>query len=238
MERLWRRILEPGEKWSGYIGRGKFVRFKALEDNANVSMLLYNSFDKSERFTAPDSLKIHHTIYFEQGAILLSESGRVMASIVQDSTGWIDAISGFTTRKGTNEKYGEHPYQKYHNDMYRCGEENFAVELTRNGLSMRDMVPCLNLFSKVGIKEDGSVTYDDSVGKEGDTITFRTEMDVLLVLSNTPNAYDPSTVYAPPRVEIEVYDAPAVSLTDPCVNTPENYRAFQNTWEYYTLMGR
>lgn len=237
MERIWRRILEPGEKWSGHIGRGKYIRFTALDDGANVSMLVYNSFDKSERFTAPDSLKIHHTIYLTEGAILLSESGRAMASIVQDSTGWIDAISGYSTRKGTDEKYGKKTYQEYHNDMYRCGEENFAIELTRNGLSMRDMVPCINLFSKVEIQENGSTVYDTGVGKKGDVIMFRTEMNLLLLLSNTPNPYDPSQTYNPPRIEIEVYNAPPVDLMDTCIKTAENYRAFQNTWDYYTLMG-
>ena len=40
-------------------------------------------------------------------------------------------------------------------------------------------------------------------------------------------------------VSIEVYDAPEVDLTDECVNyRPENYRAFENTWEYYNLLGR
>lgn len=56
----------------------------------------------------------------------------------------------------TDEKYGKTSYQKQGNDYYRCGEENFKVELVRNNMSKRDIVPCVNLFSKVYVEEDGS----------------------------------------------------------------------------------
>ena len=39
-------------------------------------------------------------------------------------------------------------------------------------------------------------------------------------------------------VEVSVYDAPATDLTDECVqHRDENFRAFQNTWDYYNLLG-
>ena len=233
------KLLRPGEKWSASIATGKSIKFTANGDRPNVSMLVYNSFDRSERFTAPDSLKIHHTIYLTEGAVLLSESGRAMASITEDTTGWIDAISGFSTREETDRKYGKITYQEKRNDMTRCGEENFAVELKRNGLSMRDMVPCLNLFSKVTVSEDGSLRYDENLGKEGDSITFRTEMDIILIVSNTPNPYDPQDKYDPAPVTIEICDTPPADENDPVyLASDENRRAFRNTWEYHYLLGR
>lgn len=36
MKKIWSRTLRPGEKWSGNIGRGKYIHFKALGDDANV----------------------------------------------------------------------------------------------------------------------------------------------------------------------------------------------------------
>ena len=32
--------------------------------------------------------------------------------------------------------------------FYRCGEENFKIELVRNNMGKRDIVPCVNLFLK------------------------------------------------------------------------------------------
>lgn len=238
MKKVFTKEFRPGEKWSGSIGKGKYIHFKALGDNANVSILLYNMRDTSERYNMPDSTKAQYTYHLTKGNVLMSDNGRVLASIVQDSTGWNDTISGYTTRQMTDEKYGETSYQKQGNDYYRCGEENFKVELVRNGMSKRDLVPCVNLFSKVYVDEDGSMNYAMDNCKYGDTVTLRTEMDIIFVASNTPNPLDPSDKYPSVPVTMEVYDAPEVDLLDECVqHRSENYRAFENTWDYNNLLG-
>ena len=63
-------------------------------------------------------------------------------------------------------------------------------------------------------------------------------MDCMIVISNTPNPLDPSEKYPSVPVTLEVYNAPRTDLTDECVNyREENYRAFENTWDYLNLMG-
>lgn len=214
------------------------VKFKALGEDANVSMLLYNMRDLTERYNMPDTLKAQYTAHLTKGNVLMSDNGRVFASIVEDSLGWHDSISGYTTRKLTDEKYGKTLYQDKRNDWYRSGDENFQMELIRNNLTMRDMVPCVNLFSKVYVDEDGSMHYVNGHCTKGSTVTLRTEMDILIILSNTPNPLNESTTYPSVPVTVEVYDAPEVDLLDECVNhRPENYRAFENTWDYNNLLG-
>lgn len=237
MQAIWTKVLKPGEKWSGAIGRGKYVHFKAQGDGANVSVLLYNLLDKTERYNMPDTLKAQFTAHLTQGNILMSDNGRAMASFVQDSLGWHDSICGLTTREMTDEKWGKTTYQEQRNDYHRAGMENVAMELVRNGLSMRDLVPCVNLFSKVFIKEDGSMNFESGWCKEGATVTLRTEMDCIWILSNTPNPLDDSQTWPSVPVEVSIYDAPATDLTDECVqHRDENFRAFQNTWDYYNLL--
>ncbi|WP_028973892.1 urea amidolyase associated protein UAAP1 [Spirochaeta cellobiosiphila] len=238
MQKIWKKTLKPGEKWSGLIGRGKYVRFKALGSQANVSMLLYNMRDTSERYNMPDTLKAQYTSHLTTGNVLMSDNGRVLASFVQDSLGWHDTISGHISRQEVDEKYGVTTYQKMGNDWYRSGDENFKIELVRNNMGMRDMVPCVNLFSKVFVEEDGSMHFDANHCQEGATVTLRTEMDILIVLSNTPNSLNESKEYPAVEVDVEVYDAPPVDLNDVCVtHRSENFRAFENTWEYYNLLG-
>lgn len=238
MQNIWTKALAPGEKWSGVIGKGKYIKFKCEEAGANVSMLMYNMRDTSERYNMPDTLKAQYTAHLTQGNVLMSDNGRVMASIVQDSLGWHDSISGYSTRKMTEEKYGETRYQEVRNDFYRCGEENFAIELVRNNMGIRDLVPCVNLFSKVYCEDDGSMHYDEEHCPKGATVTLRTEMDIIIILSNTPNPLDKRNEYPSVPVKIDVFDAPPVDMTDECLNyRPENYRAFENTWDYYNLLG-
>lgn len=238
MQKIFTKEFKPGEKWSGFIGKGKYIHFKALGDNANVSILLYNMRDTSERYNMPDSLKAQYTAHLTKGNVLMSDNGRVLASMVEDSLGWHDTISGHTTRLLTDEKYGKTSYQANGNDYLRCGEENFKVELVRNNMGKRDLVPCVNLFSKVYVEDDGSMHYQEGHCKEGATVTLRTEMDILFIASNTPCPLNPSKEYPSVPVTMEVYDAPPVDLLDTCVqHRTENYRAFENTWDYNNLLG-
>ena len=239
MKKIFTKTFRPGEKWSGAIGRHKYLQFKALGEDANLSILMYNLLDTSERYNMPDTLKAQYTSHLTKGNVLMSDNGRVLASITEDSLGWHDTITGHTTRRMTDEKYGIHTYQQARNDFYRSGEKNFKMELVRNNMGKGDLVPCVNLFSKVYVDLDGSMHYVPGWCKEGATVTLRTEMDIIFIASNTPNPLNPSKEYPQVPVIMDVYDAPPTDLMDDCVNhRPENYRAFENTWDYYNLLGR
>jgi urea carboxylase-associated protein 2 len=233
---IWEKVFCPGEKWSGPIGRGKLLRFTALDAGANLAMLIYNRDDLTERYNMPDTLKAQHTSKLTRGNVLMSDNGRVLASIVEDSLGWHDTISGITTRELTDSKYGGSTYQELRNDWLRSGYENIEVELVRNGLGLRDLVPVVNLFSKVQCDEKGAMSYLTTHCRKNDTVTLRTEMDILLILSNTPNPLDPRTNYPSVPVRLEVSIAAPVDETDYCYAfRDENRRAFINTWDYYKL---
>jgi len=230
------KIIPAGGKWSGHISWGKQITFTALEDSANVSLLLYNANDPAERYNMPDTLKAQHTAHLTKGNVLMSDNGRVLASIIEDSVGWHDTITGYTTRSLTNQKYGITTYQIERNDYYRSGEENFAVELFRNGLTSRDLSTVVNLFSKVYCDDQGDLHYVSENCKKGDTVTLRTEMDVILVLSNTPNPLNPNRSYPSVPVQFTITEAEPMPENDTCFNhRPENRRAFENTWEYVLL---
>lgn len=237
MEKLWSLTLEAGAKWSGRISKGKTIRFRAMEDGANVSGLLYNAVDGSESYNMPDTLKAQHTSRLTRGNVLMSDNGRAMAGIVEDDLGWHDPIGGYTSRRKTDDKYGKTSFQENLNDWHRSGEENFSIELMRNGLEFRDMVPVFNLFSKIQVDEAGGMQYIENHSQKGDTITLRTEMDVILIVSNTPHPLDPRSSYPSVPVEIDVMKAAPVKEDDYCVTyRPENKRAYENTWNYEALV--
>ncbi len=234
---VWTYIMKPGEKWSGIIGKGKEIRFTAMGPNANVSMLLFNAKDTTEKYNMPDTLKPQHTAYLTKGYSIFSDNGRVMASIVDDGTGWHDTITGCVSRAAVDKKYARTAYQEQLNDWYRSGEENFLVELVRNGMTKKDMTANINLFSKVYCDEEGGLNYVEDNCRKDDFVTLRTEMDTLFIFSNTPNPLDTAKAYSAQPVKLEVFRSLPVSELDYCVNhSPESRRAFENTWEYYLLM--
>lgn len=236
MSVIWEETLHPGGKWSGIIGKGKLIRLTAAEDGANVALLLFNARDLTERYNMPDTLKAQHTAHLTKGNVLMSDNGRAMASIVSDELGWHDPLGGYTTREATDAKYGQSLYQEVRNEWLRSGQENLLVELTRNGLSGRDLSPVVNLFSKIVCDDEGNLQFVTGHSLKGQSVTLRTEMDLLVLWSNTPHPLDPASVYPSVPVKLEVFRTDAVETGDYCVNyRPENRRAFENTWAYYAL---
>ncbi|MCW2119327.1 urea amidolyase associated protein UAAP1 [Flavobacterium sp. 7A] len=237
MEQSKSFILQPGVKWSATIKKGKSIKLTATAKGANLAMMLFNAFDFNEKYNMPDTLKAQYTSCLKKGNVLMSDNGRVLASITEDSLGWHDTISGYTTRELTDTKYGKTSYQDQQNEWLRSGQENFMIEMIRNGLTNRDFAPNINLFSKVSCNEKGAMKYHPEHCKENDTVTLRLDMDVLVILSNTPNPNDTSNVYSSVPVKMEIIDTELADLqTDYCANfREENKRAFENTYQYYSL---
>lgn len=238
MNILWSKTINPGDRWSGNICKGRLIKFTAEGDGANLAMLMYNFHNLTEHYNAPDTLKAQHTFFLTKGHAIMSDCGRAMASIVEDELGWHDTVTGYTTRTMTDEKYGFTNYQQNGNDYLKSGQENFINELTKNGMSKRDLMPPINLFSKVEADETGNLIFYEDHCKKEMSVTIRTEMDIYLVLSNTPNPLDEKKEYPSVPVRVEVLPAPPVDGLDYCVNFSKyTRRAFENTWEYNLLLG-
>jgi urea carboxylase-associated protein 2 len=233
----WNLTLPPGGKWSGVIGRGRLITFTALGSGANLAGLFYHADDLTERYNMPDTLKAQYTSHLTKGHVLMSDNGRALAGIVEDDLGWHDPLCGYTNRESTAAKYGESTYQESRNDWLKNGRDNFAVELVRSGLGLRDLTPVVNFFSKVVCDAEGRMRYAAGHSFEGAKVTLRTELDTLLILSNTPHPLDPRSTYPSVPVRIDIAPAePVDPATDVCVNhRGENRRAYENTWDYLAL---
>ncbi|WP_252313124.1 DUF1989 domain-containing protein [Sinobaca sp. H24] len=125
MNSYWNKSLEAGEKWSGVIKKGSLLRLTASGKTANVSMLLFNAHDRTERYNMPDTLKAQHTSHLTKGHVLMSDNGKAMAGIIEDDTGWHDPFGGFSKTGWTDAQFGKTTYQSERNERYRSGEENF-----------------------------------------------------------------------------------------------------------------
>lgn len=225
----------PGARpWSMVLKRGYCLRLSAVEAGANVAMLLFNPHNLLERYNMSDTLKAQHTQKLTRGNMLYSDMGRVMCSIIEDSCGWHDTIGGISDAELVRKKWGEANYQQARNDFHRNGRELFLIELGKWGLGRRDLVPNLNLFSKVSVDEDGAMHFAPGHGKAGDHITLRAEMDTLVVLHSAQHPLDPSDEYRPAAVELAIHPAAPVGEDDYCRQyRPENERAYQNTAIYH-----
>lgn len=233
---LFHKQLDHAGLWSGVISRGKTLRLTDLEGGANVGMLLYNADQTTERYNMPDTLKGQHIFHLRAPFCLHSDMGRILASIVADSAGWHDTVCGCSDTKLVTQKYGKKNYQTARNAFHRDARDSFLIELAKWGLGKRDLVPNLNLFSKVIADDSGKLTFVSSHSKAGDSIDLRFEMNTLIVLNTCQHPLDPDPAYHPRPVKLEVFATPLPTKDDPCRNSrPENSRGFINTENYYLL---
>ncbi len=233
---LYHRTLSGAGFWSGVVSRGKTMRLTDLGGGANVGLLLYHADLTVERYNMPDTLKGQHIFYLRRPYCLHSDMGRVLASITADTVGWHDTVCGASDAALVAEKYGTRTYQAARNDFYRNAREGFLIELAKWGLGPRDLVPNVNLFSKVVADEAGRLAFVPGNSKAGDAVELRFELNTLVVLNTCQHPLDPDPAYHPRPVRLEVFRTPPPAADDPCrLSRPENGRAFLNTEQYCAL---
>jgi urea carboxylase-associated protein 2 len=231
---LYGESLAPGQGWSGVVRRHQVLRLVDPQGGANVSALFYNRDELLERYNMPDTLKAQYTAFLTRGRVLMSDMGRVLCSIVGDSCGWHDTLTGHSSAEIVATKYGRKRYQEARNDFYRNARDNFLVELGKFGLGKQDIVPCVNFFSKVTTDDDGRFAFAGSHSRPGAFVELRAEMNVIVVLAAVPHPLDTATSYAPRPIELAVYEGSPPAADDPCrVSREETKRAFANTEAYF-----
>lgn len=233
---VYSKKLTHAGMWSGVISRGKTLRLTDTEGGANVGLLLYNADLTVERYNMPDTLKGQYIFYLRKPYCIHSDMGRIFASITEDTVGWHDTVGGCSNAKSVAEQYGLATYQSARNEFHRNGRDSFLIELAKWGLGKRDLVPNLNLFSKLVADDAGRLSFISGNSKLGDHIDLRFEMNTLVVLNTCQHPFDPDPHYHPRAVQLEVFrsDAPAVDDSSR-LSRPENERAFINTESYYAL---
>jgi uncharacterized protein len=226
--------LRGGQMWSRVLRRGQRLELTDVEGGACVAALFYNADDFSERYNMPDTLKAQHIARLTTGTVLFSDMGRVLCSVVLDTCGWHDTITGHGTAKHTLAKYGEGSYQRLRNDFYRNTRDNFLVELGKHGLGKKDLVANVNFFVKIAVDDLGGLSYVADHSPAGSKVELRAELNTLVVLSNTPHPLDPSTSYSPKPVALVVRGGEPARADDPCRSArPETERGFTLTDRYF-----
>lgn len=234
-EVLWDEVVPPGAYWSRVLPRWSTLRVTDVDGAGAAAVLAYNADQPSERYNAPDTTKVQNMIFLTAGWVLLSDMGRVLLSITADDAGNHETLSGGTTPETIAARYGtDGSYLRVRNERHTNDRDNFVAALGRHGLDRRDIVPNVNLFSRVEIGDGGELRWVPAVSRPGAWVDLRAELDVLVVVSATPHVLDPNPMWAPGPLRMTVRRTPPPAADDPCrTRSPEALRAFENTDWYW-----
>ncbi|HEY2383083.1 MAG TPA: urea amidolyase associated protein UAAP1 [Terriglobia bacterium] len=231
---MFEEIVHPGATWSHVLKRGTALRITDTAGGANAGAIFYNWENPAERYNMPDTLKAQHISRLTRGYVLYSDMGRILCSIVADTSGWHDPLSGCSNARLVEKKYGVGRYQEQRNDCHKNALEGFLIELAKYGLSERDMAAPVNFFSKVIVDDSGGMRFVEGNAKAGAYVELRAEMNVLVLLNTCQHPLDPNPVYDPKPVTVQIRNVPAPALDDPCrTSRPENERGFVLTERYF-----
>ncbi|MBT2552500.1 urea amidolyase associated protein UAAP1 [Arthrobacter sp. ISL-5] len=225
----WAESLAFGRYTTMQLARGTRIRFTDTAGDACVHTLLYRAGDPHERLNVADTVKVQWQAYPGAGHPLLSDAGRLMATIVADTSSRHDALTGATTLAGNTAQYGAGTVHS----ASPAARELLTLGALKSGLGPRDVAPSLSFFKGITVDLFGSITFTGSAGP-GAAVELLLQMDAVLVLANTAHPLDPRATFTGTAVDIVAWHAPqdlaalhAGRLTGPL--TPEHLQALRNT---------
>ncbi|MCX5479760.1 DUF1989 domain-containing protein [Kaistia geumhonensis] len=216
----------PGGWYTTFtIAAGHGLRLVNTSATGGVSLFAWNARDTSERYNSADTVKIQWTAELRKGRVLFSDMGRVLFSIVEDTTGAHDTIVGGSTPASNLRKYGQA-------DL-RSTRGNMLLAAAKHGLGLRDLAPVITFFAPVAVGGEGALVWRDGIVKAGDFVDLRAELDLIVAVSNCPHPLAPDAAFAPGPIDAILHRLPMPAADDLCrTATAEARRGFENNAAY------
>ena len=212
---LWDETLGDGAYCAHRLPRGARLRLTDALGDACATLMVHSAAGPSERLNVADTVKVQWSAYLGPGVLLLSDMGRVLMSIGDDTSARHDALCG----------------------AHASARGRLLLAMAKHGLSRRDLPPALTLFAGVRVSADGALAFDGARAPDRH-MTLRAEMDVLVSLVNAPHRLDARADHACSPLRLTAWEGPPTAADDPLrTATPERLRAFQNTDDHLLGLG-
>lgn len=201
-EAIYDQVVPAGEPWLHELRQGQTLRILDLEGNQAVDTILYSAQDPAERYSAVDTIRAQGGIYLTTGSRLLSDDGRVMATIVADTCGRHDTLGGACAAESNQVRYA---LEK--RPMHNC-RDNYLLALAESSYDMgkRDLTSNINFFMNVPVTPEGRLTFEDGISEAGKYVELHAEMDLIVLVSNCPQLNNPCNAYNPTPVRMLIWE--------------------------------
>lgn len=199
---IFSEVVPAGEPWMKVMKQGQVLRILDLEGNQAVDTLFYNAHNTEERYSATDTIRSQGNIYLTTGTQLLSNTGKVMLTIIADTCGRHDTLGGACSAESNTVRYA---LEKRH--MHSCRDSFLkALAYRDHGMGKADLSSNINFFMNVPVTPQGGLCFADGISEAGRYVELRAEMDVLVLVSNCPQLNNPCNAYNPTPVKMLIWD--------------------------------
>lgn len=199
----WAEVIPAGSYATKVLGRGTRLRLADPDGGACAHLLMFRADASWERLNVADTMKVPWQAYLGAGHPLLSDQGRVLATVVADTSGHHDLLCGMTD----------------------AGRAQMLLGVHKHGMDVRDVAPSASFFEGARVSDGGGLTYTGSAGA-GTAVDLLVHLPVVVVLVNAPHPLDPSPAVT--DLDVVAWRAPE-ELTVPVTDEPEYLRALFNT---------
>ncbi|MBU8809552.1 urea amidolyase associated protein UAAP1 [Mycolicibacterium goodii] len=228
----WAETVPGGRYTTKVLGRGSRLRLRDVTGTACAHLLLWRADAPWERLNVADTVKVPWQAYLSAGHPLLSDQGRVLATLVSDTSGHHDALCGTTTSAGNTAKYGAGSAES----ASPAGRELLALAALKNGLSRRDVPPSVSFFHGIRVDAEGNLVSTGSAGADT-AVEFVVHLPLIVAIANTAHPLDPAPGFDVGSLEVLAWRAPddlaaiGASLDD---RDPEYQRAYLNSEDVWS----
>ena len=192
-----------GDYWLGRVEQGQIFRITDLEGNQAADTLFFNAANPHESYSAFDTIRAQEAVYLTTGSVLMSDESRPMMTIVADTCGRHDTLGGACAGESNTVRYAlEKKTMHSCRDSWMLALSDEHVEL---GLTKRDVSHNVNFFMNVPVTPEGGLTFEDGVSAPGKYVEMRSEMNVLVLISNCPQLNNPCNGYNPTPISVSIW---------------------------------
>lgn len=191
-------ILKPGDPWGRVVKKGQRVRVVDLHGKQAVDFLCFDAANPRNRYNAANTIKLGANVFVERNSQLISDDANPLFTMVEDTCGKHDTIGGCCSASMNQLRYGEP-------GSHNC-RDTFVKAMKPFGLDDRDIVANVNFFMYVPVAGDGHTAITEGISKAGDYVDLRAERDVIAVISNCAQRFNPCNGYDPTDIRVVVYE--------------------------------
>jgi urea carboxylase-associated protein 2 len=221
---LWDEVVAVGGHASRRLPRGAVLRITDVDGDACVQLVVHNALLPTERLSVADTVKVQWQASLGPGAVLLSDMGRVLMTIIGDTSARHDCLCGASTTALNAARYGDGRVS----GRAPSGRDLLCLALATHGRGRADVPPSIALFKGVRVAADGSLTLDAGT-RPGRWVELRAELPVIVSVANTPHVLDDRAEYTATPARCTAWQANH-PVPDPFrTATPDRQRAFENT---------